>query len=222
MPRRITWKRGWWRIMRRRRPIRRRIIAGPPCWRRLQAQFEDFPAAIEAYVHANAVRPDRTDLLVARATLQERLMRFADAAATYKRLYELSYRDPQWLEKVAELSARQGRTAEAVQTLEEARIANRPPRAENFFSVAATLESWNMVDQAVSYAQRGMDLAETEHPGVFDETAFPDLCAADGARSEKPKRHGTGWRNIPIFQWASAKPSTNTTRPKRSLASRCC
>jgi Flp pilus assembly protein TadD len=144
----------------------------PTVLARLQAQFEDFPAAIEAYVHASAVRPDRTDLLVARATLQERLMRFADAAATYRRLYELSYRDPQWLEKVAELSARQGRTAEAVQTLEEARIANRPPRAENYFSVAGTLESWNMVDPALGYAKRGMDLSEAEHPGVFDEPHF--------------------------------------------------
>ena len=144
----------------------------PAVLARLQAQFEDFPAAIEAYVRASAVRPDRTDLLAARATLQERLMRFADAAATYRRLYELSYRDPQWLEKVAELSARQGRVAEAVQTLEEARIANRPPRAENFFSVAQTLEQWNMADQALGYAQRGMDLAESEHPGVFDETGF--------------------------------------------------
>ena len=136
----------------------------PTVLARLQTQFEDFPAAIEAYVRASAVRPDRTDLLTARATLQERLMRFADAAATYKRLYELSYRDPQWLEKVAELSARQGRTAEAVQTLEEARIANRPPRAENFFSVAATLESWNMVAEALTYAQRGMDLAQPDDP----------------------------------------------------------
>jgi len=144
----------------------------PTVLARLQAQFEDFPAAIEAYVHASAVRPDRTDLLAARATLQERLMRFADAAATYRRLYELSYRDPQWLEKVAELSARQGRTAEAVETLEEARIANRPPRAENYFSVAGTLESWNMVDQALGYAQRGMDLSEAEQPGVFDEPHF--------------------------------------------------
>jgi cellulose synthase operon protein C len=144
----------------------------PTVLARLQAQFEDFPAAIEAYAKAGAVRPDRTDLMVARANLQERLMRFADAAATYRRVYELSYRDPQWLEKVAELSVRQGRTAEAVQTLEEARIANRPPGAENYFSAAATLESWNMVDQALGYAQRGMDLAESEHPGVFDEAGF--------------------------------------------------
>jgi cellulose synthase operon protein C len=137
----------------------------PTVLARLQTQFENFPAAIDAYVRANAVRPDRTDLLAARASLQERLMRFADATATYRRLYELSYRDPQWLEKAAELSARQGRTAEAVQTLEEARIANRPPRAENFFSVAGTLESWNMVDQALGYAQRGMELAKVADDG---------------------------------------------------------
>jgi hypothetical protein len=58
----------------------------PTVLARLQTQFENFPAAIEAYARANSVRPDRTDLLVARAALQERLMRFADAAVTYKRL----------------------------------------------------------------------------------------------------------------------------------------
>jgi tetratricopeptide (TPR) repeat protein len=166
----------------------------------MQTQFENFPAAIEAYARANSVRPDRTDLLVARAALQERLMRFADAAVTYKRLYELSYRDPQWLEKVAELSARQGRTSEAVQTLEEARIADRPPRAENFFSVAATLESWNMVDQALGYAQRGMDLAESEHPGVFDEghSAIYARLMVRARKTAEAWQRLAKYRNIPV------------------------
>ena len=41
---------------------------------RIQTNLEEFPAAIDAYGKAIAVRPDRTDLRIARATLAERLM----------------------------------------------------------------------------------------------------------------------------------------------------
>ena len=61
---------------------------------RIDAFFEDYPAAIASYARARAIRPDSTDLLAAQAGLEERLMRFDDALKSYSRLYELAYQNP--------------------------------------------------------------------------------------------------------------------------------
>jgi len=37
-------------------------------------------------------------------------MRFDDALRSYTKLYELTYRDPQWMRKAAEIHARRGET----------------------------------------------------------------------------------------------------------------
>ena len=87
---------------------------------RIQTALEDFPAAIAEYRRASEVRPDRVDLYTARASLEERLLRFDDAAATYAKLYDLNYHNSQWMEKVAEIRARQGRTDESVEALRRA------------------------------------------------------------------------------------------------------
>lgn len=126
---------------------------------RLQAAFEDFPAAIEAYSKATQIRPDRMDLHTARATLEERLMRFDQALASYAKIYELAYHDPQWMEKMAELHARRGENDDAVAALRKAMLEGRPERPQNFFAVAQRLESWNLLPQAKTFAGKGMDLA---------------------------------------------------------------
>lgn len=138
------------------------IAASPrdPRWSlvlaRMATAAEDFPLAIDCYAKTIALRPERQDLYQAQSDLDMRLHRFDDAAADYQKLYALSYRDPQWMEKLAELRARQGRAAEAVQALDTAWIAGLPARAANSFRVAAKLESWGLLDQARSYAERGI------------------------------------------------------------------
>ena len=126
---------------------------------RIQTSFEDFPVAIEAYSRATQIRPDRLDLHTARATLEERLMRFDQALVSYGRIYELSYHDPAWMEKAAELHARRGEIEAAVDALRKAMIEGRPERPQNFFAVARRLESWNLLPQARQFAGKGMDLA---------------------------------------------------------------
>jgi Flp pilus assembly protein TadD len=128
---------------------------------RLETHFEDFPAAIAAYSRAVVIRPDRSDLFAARATLEVRLMRFEEVAATYARLYELSYRDPQWLIKVAETYARLQKADLAVETLRKALLAGRPERPDILFQMARTLDSWGLVPQALPFAERGLTLAGT-------------------------------------------------------------
>lgn len=126
---------------------------------RLQTHFEDYSAAIAAYSRATRIRPDRSDLFTARGVMEERLMRFDEALATYERLYELSYRNPQWMEKIALVRARKGETDAAVAALQSALIEKRPERPGNFFEVARRLESWNMLPQARTFAERGVGLA---------------------------------------------------------------
>jgi cellulose synthase operon protein C len=126
---------------------------------RIQTALENFPEAIAEYRRASDVRPDRIDLYTARASLEERLLRFDDAAATYAKLYDLNYHNSQWMEKVAEIRARQGRNDEAVTALRRALMEGRPERPEVFFSMAEKLESWGLIAQARDFAGRGVAAA---------------------------------------------------------------
>jgi hypothetical protein len=126
---------------------------------RIETYFEDYAGAMASYARAGAVRPDRTDLLTAQAGLEERLMRFDDALKSYSHLYDLTYQNPTWMEKIAELRARQGQTDAAVVALKEALIEGRPETPEPYFDVADRLAGWNMLGQARLFAEHGVALA---------------------------------------------------------------
>lgn len=140
---------------------------------RTQTNLEDYAAAIDTYGRSIAIRPDRADLYTARAALEERLMRFDEAAADYERIYQLAYKDPQWIEKVATVRARQGKTTEVVSALQAALVEGRPESASNYFEVARRLENLGMLDQARNFAEQGVNKAGTDllanaehHPGA--------------------------------------------------------
>src|ERR1700722_17800305 len=101
-------------------------------------------------------RGDRVDLFTARLNLEERLLRFDEAAATAQRLYDLTYRNPAWMEKLAEIRARQGRTPDAVAALNRAWIDGRADNAQNFLNVAQALESWSMLPEARKFAEEAV------------------------------------------------------------------
>lgn len=126
---------------------------------RLETQFEDYPAAVSAYDRGTAVRPDRLDLRIAQAQLLEKLARFDQATAAYQKIYDLSYHDPQWLLKVAELFARNRKPADAVKTVEKACIEGRPERPDIYFNAAEILEKWNLLQEASTFAERGVNRA---------------------------------------------------------------
>jgi Flp pilus assembly protein TadD len=128
----------------------------------IETAFEDYPAAIEAYAHAIKIRSDRADVYTAKANLEERLQRLDDACKEYERLYVLSYRNPDWMVKVAEVRARQGRKEDAVKALERAWIEGHPPNAVNYFRVAKQLESWAMLEESLRFAELGVK-AEGDH-----------------------------------------------------------
>ena len=126
---------------------------------RIQTNLEDYPAAIDTYAKSIAIRPDRTDLYIARADLEERLMRFDEAAADYEHIYQLAYKDPQRMEKVAAVRARQGKSKEVVIALQAALLDGRPDNAGNYFEVARRLESWGMLEPARGFAEQGVNKA---------------------------------------------------------------
>jgi predicted Zn-dependent protease len=129
---------------------------------RIQTSLEEFPAAIDTYGKSITIRPDRADLRIARAGLAERLMRFDDAVSDYERIYQLTYKDPKWMEKIAEVRARQGRTEDCVAALKTALIDVGPERAGSYFEAAKRLESWGMLAQAREFAEKGVSLAGGE------------------------------------------------------------
>jgi tetratricopeptide (TPR) repeat protein len=134
---------------------------------------EDYPAAIGDFERAIKARPDRADILEAKARLEERLMRFDASIKSYERLYELAYRNPQWLIKTAELHARSGQASEAVSALKAAVIGARKETADADFNIAEKLESWHILPEAVSFADRGANLdgdtllAAADHPVIY-------------------------------------------------------
>jgi tetratricopeptide (TPR) repeat protein len=129
---------------------------------RIYTNLESYPAAIETYSKSITIRPDRVDLYTSRAELEERLMRFDEAASDYEHIYQLAYKDPQWMEKVATVRARQGKVKEVVAALQAALVTGRPDRAENYFEVARRLEVWSMLDQARFFAEQGVSKAGTD------------------------------------------------------------
>ncbi len=126
---------------------------------RIETVMEDYPAAIADYDLAMKDRPDRADIVEARANLEDRLMRFADAERSYLRLYELSYHAPEWLERAAEERARLGRRTECVDALKTAIIGAHAETTEADFEIAERLESWRITGDAVAFAERGAKLA---------------------------------------------------------------
>lgn len=130
----------------------------------VQTALEDYPAAISAYDAALKARPDRADLLAERANLEERLLDFDHAIRSCQTLYELSYHNGQWMQKVAELNAKLGRHDEAVAALKTAVVGQRTATASDLFQIAQTLDSWNYTADAASFVERGAALAGSKFP----------------------------------------------------------
>ncbi len=134
---------------------------------RVETTAVDFPAAITDYDLAMKDRPDRADVAEARATLEERILRFDDAIRTYKKLYELTYHQPAWMEKIAELEARLGHDADAVRDIRTAIVGDRRETAPLLLQVAERLDQWNLVPQALNYAQRAATLDNKDLPESY-------------------------------------------------------
>src|SRR5262249_62323251 len=121
--------------------------------------YQDLDSATKTGSRAADVRPVRTVSLTAGAPLENRLLRFDEAAADYANLYPLAYKGPQWMEKVAEIRARQSKPDQVVQALKTALIDGRPELPGKYFTVAERLEKYGMLAQAREFAEKGVSVA---------------------------------------------------------------
>jgi cellulose synthase operon protein C len=161
----------------------------PTILARAQTALENLPAAIDGYTKALAIRPDRSDLLASRAALEERLLRFEDAAKSYTKLYDLAYKDPQFMVKVAETRARLGQKDAAIQALRTAFLEGKSAKADAYFEIASKLEQWNWLAEAKHYAddgrnldpKSGVDLHARIAARLRDYTALDDEQAIEAA-----------------------------------------
>ena len=146
-----------------------------------ESTFGDLPAALAAYSQAIAIRKDRVDLYTARADLELRLDQPDAAAADFDRLFGLTYHDPAWMLRLAELRARQQRPADTVKALETAFITGRTPDPHNQFAVARYLDQWNLLPQARAFAEQGIALAGNN---LLVLSAPPDASAPAASSDE--------------------------------------
>jgi len=102
-------------------------------------------------------------------------MRFDEAVADYQRLFDLNYHDSRWMEKVAEVRARQGKVKETIAGLQIALIDNRPEKPSNYFEVARRLESWGMLGEARDFAQKGVESAGRDLLAVPENRSGAEL-----------------------------------------------
>jgi tetratricopeptide (TPR) repeat protein len=184
---------------------------------RIQTSLEDFPAAIDTYGKSIAIRPDRTDLRIARAELDERLMRFDDAAADYEQLYQLAYKDPKWMERVAEVRARQGKSNETVAALKAALIEGRPEKPDKYFEVARRLESWGMLLPAQTFAEQGIAAAGAELLAENENHAGVNVYARIMTRLRQPEK-SYGTLQTALSAAASALPVLQQQVGKQGIA----
>ncbi len=177
---------------------------------RLETQFEDFPSAIASYTRAADIRPDRTDLLSSRADLEERLLRFDEAAKTYTRLYELTYHDSQWMDRLATTAARQGKFPEAIAALRRAWLEGRPDRAANYATVAERLESWNRLAEATAFAEEALKRA--------DETEKSSIAVIFGRLAARGRRYESAYPRAPLATMADVAAVYYTPEEKTAFA----
>ncbi|MCC6539309.1 MAG: hypothetical protein IT162_17285 [Bryobacterales bacterium] len=193
---------------------------------RLENEFGDFNAALAAWSRAVALRPERVDLLTNRALLEERLSQFDKALVSYRKLFEISFRNASWLEAGARVLARQGKAAECLQWLREAYIDNRSSSPNNGLAVAAKLLDWGFVEPARAEILKALpgatdvDLAATLYARAatqlrqFDSIATTLTPKATGMAPERQAQYRQRW----LFAAAQTAGTLYTPEEKQRFA----
>ncbi len=153
--------------------------------------------AVAAYDKAAYVRPDRTDILAAKADLESRTLRFADSLKTNQKLYELSYHDTRYLAIEAELSARMHNNGEAVRLLRAAYIDAKPKEPGGYVSVMRQLIAWHLFSEADALFRELRPLLDGQSGPAAEAVALEGQALASLHRpADAMAAVETAWREI--------------------------
>ncbi len=164
---------------------------------RVSAALGQYSKAVTAYEKAAYVRPDRTDILVAKADLETRLLRFKDAIKTNQRLYELSYHDTHYLAEQASLQARLQNTSEALRLIRAAYIDPNPKEMSGYISAMNQLLAWRMFAQVDGVYKELQPFIQSGNGSAADAVTFEAQALTSLHRPEAAIQFVTGaWDQI--------------------------
>lgn len=123
---------------------------------RLHLYTGNFQAAVQQFLTAIAIRPERTDFYQQAAESYQRLGQYEQAIQQYEKAYELSFKNKQWIVPIAELHARLGRKQIALELFSE--TLKERNAAERQFALSQKALDWGEFEQAVTYGKTGLDL----------------------------------------------------------------
>ena len=135
------------------------------------------------------------------------------AAADFGRLYLLTYHDPAWMVRLAQLRARQQRSTDAVKALEAAYINGHAQAAADFFIVAAQLERWNLLADASSFAEQGVTLAGDDLLTPAPAETYPQPQSGAIIYARILARSGQADRALAILTKARKAAEVSATSP---------
>lgn len=122
---------------------------------RLEDRWGQLRESLTQYEVVLRLRPERLDLHEAKGELEQRLLDFPASVQTFSRLYSLSYKNPAYLLRVAELQARLGSKAEALDAFKKAYAADSGLPAAQYFKMAESLNRWGYLDEAKPLIDEG-------------------------------------------------------------------
>ena len=117
-------------------------------WGRLHESVQQYDAAIR-------IRPERQEFYEAKVSLQQRLLEFPAAIETLQHLHERSYGDSRYLQRIADLQARLGNKAVALETLKKANGTEASLPVPQYFRLVNQLNQWGMLEEAKPFIDEG-------------------------------------------------------------------
>lgn len=176
----------------------------------VRTQVGDYEGALAAVDNALGVQPDSVALWEMKAGHEERLLRFGPARESYRKLWELTYQDPTWMEAVARNDVRLGEPEAAVESVRLAWIEGRPDRPENYFRAARLLEELGLMDEAFQQARRGVVSAGSKLLSMHSDGAglFLRLAVRLRRHEDAYERVRSSWTapadELPTWSWQDA------------------
>lgn len=134
---------------------------------RLHFTAGNFDAAIGHFQAAIAIRPERTDLRRQLAESLQRLGRYDEAIAVYEKLYAMTYKDKMWLGSMAELHARLGHTAKAMELIRAEQDSSLSPM-DLEFAVCGRALDLNMPAEAAKHGALAMQSYDADMSQSLD------------------------------------------------------